>query len=61
MVNIRKTDALVIGAGAAGMAAAETIAKAINGAVVPIDPLAEDWLDNLKTMADKVREGLAGN
>ena len=37
---------------------AQTIADAIGGAVVPIDPLAENWLSNLRTIAKKVREGL---
>ena len=39
---------------------AETIAAAIDGAVVPIDPLAPDWLANLRRIAEKIREGLEG-
>lgn len=38
---------------------AETVARAIDGAVVPIDPLAYDWLDNLKRIGEKVRQGLS--
>jgi zinc transport system substrate-binding protein len=37
---------------------ARTIAEAISGAVVPLDPLARDHLDNLRRMAEAVREGL---
>lgn len=37
---------------------AETIAKAINGQVVPINPLAEDWLENMRMVADKFRQAL---
>ncbi len=37
---------------------ARTIAEAISGAVVPLDPLARDYLDNLRRMAEAVREGL---
>ncbi len=40
---------------------AETIAEAIGGAVVPIDPLAEDYLDNLLEMADRIEEALKGD
>ncbi len=40
--------------------AARTIAEAIGGAVVPMDPLARDYLANLRRMAEAVREGLAG-
>lgn len=40
---------------------AETIAKAIGGAVVPIDPLAGDWLPNLKKIAEAVGAGLGGS
>ena len=32
---------------------AETIAQAINGQVVPVNPLAEDWLENMRMVADK--------
>ncbi len=31
---------------------AKTIAQSINGEVIPIDPLAENWLDNLKEVAN---------
>jgi len=37
---------------------AEAIAEAIDGAVVPIDPLARDYLENLERMAERVEEGL---
>jgi zinc transport system substrate-binding protein len=37
---------------------AETIATEIGGAVVPIDPLARDYIDNLEKMALAVEEGL---
>ncbi len=33
---------------------AETVAKEIGGTVVPLDPLAEDVLGNLKTIADSI-------
>jgi len=38
---------------------AEAVAWAINGAVVPIDPLAPDVLKNLQQMADKIERALA--
>ncbi len=34
---------------------AEVVAKAINGEVIPLDPLAEDVLSNLKTMAARIK------
>jgi len=37
---------------------AETIAREIGGAVVPLDPMAEDYIANLKRMADAIRGGL---
>ena len=37
---------------------AQTIAKAINGVVVPLDPLAKDYLSNLEEMARKVEDAL---
>ena len=37
---------------------AETIAKSIRGAVVPLDPLARDYIGNLEEMARKVVEAL---
>jgi zinc transport system substrate-binding protein len=37
---------------------ADTIAAEIGGAVVPIDPLARDYIDNLEKMARAVEEGL---
>ena len=37
---------------------AEAVARAIGGAVVPIDPLARDYLANLEDMADKIRRAL---
>jgi zinc transport system substrate-binding protein len=38
--------------------AARKIAAAINGAVVPLDPLARDYIANLEDMADKIRDAL---
>lgn len=38
--------------------AAEKIAAAINGAVVPLDPLARDYVANMEAMARTVAEGL---
>lgn len=40
--------------------AARKIAAAINGAVVSLDPLAENYLENLRAMCDAVAAGLAG-
>ncbi len=37
---------------------AEAVAQAIGGAVVPLDPLAEDYLNNLLDVAAKVQEAL---
>jgi len=37
---------------------AEVIAQAISGRVVPLDPLAEDWLKNLRRVAAEFREVL---
>jgi zinc transport system substrate-binding protein len=37
---------------------AQTLAKAIDGAVVSLDPLARDYLNNLKDMARKVEKAL---
>ncbi|MBU0719371.1 MAG: zinc ABC transporter substrate-binding protein, partial [Planctomycetes bacterium] len=39
---------------------AETVAQAIGGAVVPMDPLAEDYLANLVDLASKIEEALGG-
>jgi len=39
---------------------AEAIAKEIGGAVVPMDPLAHDYIANLEEMADKVKASLQG-
>lgn len=38
---------------------ARTIARAINGSVVPLDPLDEDLLENFRTIARNLRESLA--
>ncbi len=38
---------------------AETIAKAIGGAVVPINPLSRDYLSNLEKIATKIEQGLS--
>ena len=35
---------------------AESIAKQINGKVVPLDPLAENYIDNLKIIANKIQK-----
>lgn len=40
---------------------ARTIADAIGGVVIPIDPLAEDWAKNLEDVAEKIRKGLSSN
>ena len=37
---------------------AEVIARAIGGRVVPLDPLAEDWLENLRRVAAEFKEVL---
>jgi zinc transport system substrate-binding protein len=39
--------------------AAETIAAEIGGRVVLVDPLAEDWLNNLRTVASALAEAFA--
>ncbi|MEA3547507.1 MAG: zinc ABC transporter substrate-binding protein [Thermodesulfobacteriota bacterium] len=38
---------------------AESIAQAINGTAVSLDPLAEDYINNMKQMARAVKKGLA--
>lgn len=38
---------------------AESIARAINGTAVSLDPLAEDYINNMKQMALAVKKGLA--
>jgi len=38
--------------------AAQTVAQAIGGKVVSIDPLAEDYFENMKSIADTFREVL---
>ncbi len=38
------------------MAAAETLAKSIEGEVVPLDPLAEDWSENLVKAAEILKK-----
>jgi zinc transport system substrate-binding protein len=37
---------------------AEAVARAIGGAVVPLDPTAKDYLANLEIMAEKIGEAL---
>ena len=37
---------------------AEAVARAIGGAVVPLDPTAKDYLANLETMAEKIGQAL---
>jgi zinc transport system substrate-binding protein len=39
---------------------AERIAEAINGSVQSLDPLAEDYIQNLRTSAQRIREALRG-
>jgi zinc transport system substrate-binding protein len=39
---------------------AEIIARQINGAVVPLDDLAPDYIKSMETMADQVRQALSG-
>lgn len=39
---------------------AKTIAKAIGGVVVPINPLSRDYLSNLEKMAFEIEKGLSG-
>ncbi len=43
-----------------GTRQAETVAQAIGGRVAMADDLAEDWADNLRTVAQALRQGLAG-
>ena len=38
---------------------ADTLARAIGGAVVPLDDLAENYIDNLRHVADEIRRALA--
>ncbi len=38
---------------------AEAVARAIDGAVVPLDPLAEDYLENLHHIAGAIRDALS--
>jgi len=40
---------------------AQKIAEAIGGAVVPLDPLARDYLDNLEQMAHEIKRALSRN
>ena len=40
--------------------AARAVAAQIGGAVVPMDPLARDYIGNLEQMADKIRKALSG-
>jgi len=37
---------------------AEAVARAIGGAVVPLDPLAENYMDNLRSIVDALRKAL---
>jgi len=39
---------------------AETVARAIGGAVVAINPLARDYLKNLEAMAANLNKALSG-
>jgi zinc transport system substrate-binding protein len=40
--------------------AAESVAKSINGAVIPLDTLAEDYITNLNKVADEISKALGG-
>jgi zinc transport system substrate-binding protein len=40
------------------VAAAETVARSINGSVAMVDPLSEKYLDNLRSIAEAVARGL---
>ena len=40
---------------------AEEVAKEINGVVVIVDDLAEDYVNNLQYVADRIAEGLSGH
>jgi len=40
---------------------AEVIAKAIGGAVIPMDPLTRDYLKNLDRMANRIQQALSGS
>jgi zinc transport system substrate-binding protein len=40
------------------MSSAEALAREIGGAVIPLDPLARDYLGNLEVMAEKLARGL---
>lgn len=39
---------------------AEAMAREIGGKVVPLDPVARDYIQNLRSIADKIAEALAG-
>ncbi len=39
-------------------ASADAVARAIGGAVVPVEPLNRDYINNLKDLAHKIKEGL---
>ena len=39
---------------------AETVAREIGGAVVPMNPLSRDYLENLENMSDTLRKSLGG-
>lgn len=41
-----------------GAGSAQAVAEAIGGAVVPLDPLAEDYIANLRIMAEHIAKGL---
>ncbi|GHT95387.1 zinc ABC transporter substrate-binding protein [Spirochaetia bacterium] len=38
---------------------ARTVADAVGAAIVPLDPLAADWLDNIRVMGDALKRALA--
>jgi len=40
---------------------AQAVARAIDGSVVPLDPLAEDVTTNLRIIAEKIQSALTGN
>jgi zinc transport system substrate-binding protein len=40
---------------------AEALAKAIGGAVIPLDDLSKDYMENMKDIAKKIRDALSAN
>ncbi len=38
--------------------AAKTVADAVGARVVPLDPLAEDWLENIRRMGEALKQAI---